>query len=227
MKKIAVPILCILVLAAIPLVGSQAQPDLVISNVWGTKQYYLGTTTVTATVSNNGNANAGTFWVKLTVSTQGVGQGTTSSSRYACVTSLNAGNSTIVSRTFNGTNWSSYSATADCYNAVSESNESNNSKGGSSWMWRIKYGEIYDFELAVGNITLYPAEITLEVFYEPPGVSVELEDVTFYLGPEEVVVTVMRVYIEPGCAGGEIIINGNYDDGYTVTPATIELIVEE
>jgi hypothetical protein len=75
MKKIAVPILCILVLAAIPLVGSQAQPDLVISNVWGTEQYDLGTTTVTATVSNNGNANAGTFWVKLTVSTQGVGAG--------------------------------------------------------------------------------------------------------------------------------------------------------
>lgn len=226
MKKIFVPIVClVLFFSLVPSVGSQAQPDLVVTRVWGYLDPTLASTTVFATIKNRGNADAGAFSVKITVSGQGVGIGWPSSTRYAAVAQLKAGNTTGVSRTFNGTFYN-YSVTADCWNTVTESNESNNSRSSCAWVTRIPYDEVVDLELLVGNITLYPAEINLEVYYEPPGITVEFDTVTFYLGPEEIAVTIMRLYIEPGCVGGEIIIGGEYDDGYTMTPAGIYVVID-
>jgi hypothetical protein len=227
MRKLFVPILCIvLVLAVVPSIESQAQPDLVVVSVWGLINQNTGTTTVFATIKNQGGANAGPFNVKLTASGQGVGLGWPWVTRYAAVAGLPANGRTAVSRTFIGTFYN-YSATVDCFNTVNESNESNNNKGSCAWAVRIPWSEVIDLELLVGNIALYPAEINLVVYYEPPGITVEFDEIIFNLGSEEIAVTIMRLYIEPGCVGGEIVIGGEYDDGYTVTPVGIQVIIEE
>ncbi|MGD2248330.1 MAG: CARDB domain-containing protein [Candidatus Methanofastidiosia archaeon] len=227
MRKIFVPILCVLlVLAFVPSIESQAQPDLVVVNVWGLINQNTGTTTVFATIKNQGGANAGPFSVKLTASGQGVGLGWPWVTRYAAVAGLPANGTTAVSRTFIGIFYN-YSATADSSNTVSESNENNNSKGSCAWAERIPWREVVELDLAVGNIALYPSEITLVVYYEPPGITVEFDTVIFNLGPEEIEMTIMRLYIEPGCVGGEIVIGGEYDDGHTTTPVGINVVIED
>lgn len=227
MKKILVPIVCVvLILAVVPSTGSQLQPDLVVNNVWGVIDQTRGTTTVFATIQNTGGAPAGPFTVSLTASGQGVGLGWPWVTRYNNVAGLPSRGIIAVSRTFIGIFYN-YSATADCFNTVAESNESNNSRSSCAWFVRIQWSEVIDLELWVGNITTYASEINLVVYYEPPGITVEFDTVTFYLGPEEIEMTIMRLYIEPGCVGGEIVIGGEYDDGYTITPAGIVVIIED
>lgn len=226
MKKICVLTVCILVLSSVSFTGSQPQikqPDLIISDI--TWSFDPTTTYVTATVKNQGNGpTLNWFTVKITVSNAGVGNGLIVQPQFVQYNQiLLAGASGNVQASFGGTNWWNFSAYADVNFTVNESDETNNGK--SKCRWAIQVRSPYQGALAVGNINPYPALVNLEVIYASAGLYVTIIPDYVYLGPDEATEVCMKIIADPGVTTGQIIIHGIYDDGYTVTPAIIDVTV--
>lgn len=225
MKKIAVPILCILVLSTMPFIGSQNGPDLIVTSIGAVKDYNTNRTAVTAVVKNNGTAGTGAgFYVELNVTRQGVGGGRVKSSTNRWCARLGSGVSTTVTATFSGTNWANAHAIADVTRVILETNENNNSKGTCRFAYIQDFDGTFEALLDVGNITYDPAEVELVIDYVSPGMSVSLDPSTVYLDVGEVTEVVMTVVFEPGFTVGEVVILGVYSDGYTVSPAYITFV---
>ena len=227
MRKLVIPILCVLVLSTIPFAGSQVvrKPDLIVSKVDVVMEMQTNTTTIKATIFNQGNANTGSgFDVKLTVSDAGIGIAPHNISQTVSCPALPAKGACLAIAIFNGTDWYNFYANADVNDAVDESNENNNTSGWCAWVTVVDFGETYMTDLYVGNITTYPANIELVVDSVSPGMNITLTPSVVSLGPGEITQVLMTVEFEPGFTGGQAVIVGVYDDGYTLSPATIEFI---
>lgn len=231
MKKIVVPVVCLLVLSGLPFSMSANGPDLVVSSINTISDLNTNTTTVTATVTNNGNASTittssptGLFDIELNVTSAGVGAGPLKASTIKRRGPLAAGGSVIVTAVFQGVNWKNSHAIADVSKEIPETNENNNSKGDCYWAYIRDFDEIFETLVDVGNITYDPAEVQLVIDYVSPGMNVTLDPSVVYLDVGEVTQVLMTVTFEPGFTEGYVIIHGIYSDGYTISPARIEFV---
>jgi hypothetical protein len=225
MNHKAIPLVCILVLATIPLVGSQNGPDLKVTSIFAVKDFNTNSTSVVATVKNVGNAGTGTgFYVELNVTSRGVGAGSNKLSTNKWCVRLGANASKRLTATFSGTNWVNAHGIADVTKLVNETNESNNSKGTCVFAHIRDFDEVYEVLMDVGNITYDSAEIQLVIDSVSEGMTVYLDPSIVYLEPGEVTQVLMRVEFEPGFEYGQVTILGVYNDGYTVSPAIIDFV---
>ncbi|MBU7044013.1 MAG: hypothetical protein HXS47_10510 [Theionarchaea archaeon] len=225
MKCKVIPIVCILILATIPMIGSQGGPDLKITSLFAVKDYNTNSTSVVATVKNVGTAGTGTgFYVELNVTSKGVGAGSNKQTLNKWCVRLGSNTSKRLTATFSGTAWVNAHAIADVTKLVNETNESNNSKGTCIFANIRDFNEVYETLLDVGNITYDAAEIQLVIDSISEGMTVYLDPSVVYLEPGEVTQVLMRVEFEPGFEYGQVVILGVYSDGYTVSPATIDFV---
>ncbi|MBU7031347.1 MAG: hypothetical protein HXS53_02335 [Theionarchaea archaeon] len=225
MNHKAVPLVCMLILATIPLVGSQNGPDLIITSINAVKDYNTNSTSVVATVKNVGSAGTGTgFYVELNVTSNGVGAGSNKQTVNKWCVRLASNTSNIMTATFSGTNWVNAHAIADVTKLVNETNESNNSRGTCIFAYIRDFQDVYEILLDVGNITYDAAEIQLIIDSISDGMTVYLDPSVVYLQPGEVTQILMRVEFEPGFEYGQVVILGMYSDGYTVSPAVIDFV---
>ena len=225
MKKIAVPLVCVLVLSLLPAIGSTNGPDLKVISLDATKDIQNDETTVKATIKNVGDQGTGnSFYTELNVTSKGVGSGSTKLTKKKFCGRLDKNMQITVQHTFSGTGWDNAHAIADVDDDVAESNENNNSKGTCNFEYKGVYGGFFTTLLDVGNITMYPAEVELVIDFVSPGLAVTLDPSVVYLDVGQVTQVVMTVEFAPGVFEGEAVILGVYSDGYTVSPATIHFI---
>lgn len=226
MKKIIVSIVCAaLVLTTLSSIGSQNGPDLIVTVIGAVKDTQTNTTAVTAVVKNQGNqGTGGGFWVELNVTSRGVGAGSSKQTSNKWCARLGSNVSATVSAVFTGTNWDNAHAKADVTGLILETNESNNSKGTCTFAYIRDFDGMYEVQLDVGNITFDPAEIELVVDSISPGMAVTFEPNVVFLNPDEVTQVMMTVVFDPGFVEGTMVVHGVYNDGYTITPATITFV---
>ena len=231
MKKIAVPLVCLLLLSGIPFSVSANGPDLIVTSLNTISDLNTNTTTVTATIKNNGNASTitmssptGLFNIELNVTSAGVGAGTLKSTSIKRRGPLPAGSSVIVTAVFQGVNWWNSHAIADVNKEIPETNENNNSKGSCNWAYIRDFSELFETYVDVGNITYDPAEVELVIDFVSPGMNVTLDPSVVYLDVGQVIPVLMTVTFDPEFNEGYVIILGVYSDGYTVSPARIDFV---
>jgi hypothetical protein len=231
MKKIAVPLVCLLLLSGIPFSVSANGPDLIVTSLFTISDLNTNTTTVTATIKNNGNASTittssptGLFNIELNVTSAGVGAGTQKSTSIKRRGPLPAGSSVTVAAVFQGVNWWNSHAIADVNKEIPETNETNNSKGDCNWAYIRDFDELFETLVDVGNITYDPAEVELVIDFVSPGMNVTLDPSVLYLDVGQVIPVLMTVTFDPGFTEGYVIIRGVYSDGYTVSPARIHFV---
>ncbi|MGD2250785.1 MAG: hypothetical protein PVF58_20500 [Candidatus Methanofastidiosia archaeon] len=227
MKKVAALVVCILVFSSVSVTYSQVvrKPDLVVTKIDVVLDMGNNTTTVKANIWNQGNAGTRSgFDVRITVTNQAVGRGPVNSSQDVWCHALQAKGACMAIAVFNGTDWWNYYANADVYDVVDESKEKNNTSAWCAWVEVVNFGETFVTDLYVGNVATYPANIDLVVESVSPGMTVTLEPTTVCVGIEEITQVVMTVEFEPGFTGGQVVIVGIYDDGYTESPATIDFV---
>jgi hypothetical protein len=224
-KKIAVPLVCVLVLSLLPVIGSASGPDLKVTQLTSVKDENSNTTTVTAIVKNVGDQGTGNgFYTELNVTSKGVGGGTIKSSKKRHSSRIDPNVATTVSWVFSGIGWDNAHAIADVDGDVAESNENNNSKGTCNFAYIEDFEGTFDTMLDVGNITMYPQDVELVIDYVSPGLTVMLDPSVVFLEVGEVTQVLMTVEFAPGVSEGEVVILGIYSDGYTVSPAVIHFI---
>ncbi len=231
MKKMIVPVICILILASASSTITANGPDLTVTNLAVVTDLNTQTTTVTATVKNVGNASTvtpnsptGRFDIQLNVSSAAIGQGSQSASNNMRRGPLASGASTVVIQVFMGTNWKNAHAIADVNCEIPETNENNNSKGTCKWAYIRDFDDSFATSVEVGNIALYPANVELVIQEISPGLTVTFSPSVVYLGFDEVTTVMMNVEFAPGFTEGYVVVFGIYDDGYTVSPARIEFV---
>jgi hypothetical protein len=227
MKKVAALVVCILVFSSVSVAYSQVvrKPDLVVTKIDVVLDMGNNTTTVKANIWNQGNADTGSgFDVRITVTNQAVGRGPINSFQDVHCHALAPKGVCVAIAVFNGTDWWNYYANADINDVVDESKENNNTSAWCAWVSVVNFGETFVTDLYVGNVATYPAHIELIVDSVSPGMTVTLDPTVVYLGIEEITQVVMTVEFEPGFTGGQVVIVGVYDDGYTESPATIDFV---
>lgn len=232
MKRTIALLVCVVVaFNCVPLVVSANGPDLKVTFLNVISDLNTNTTTVTATISNVGNASTittssptGLFNIELNVTSPGVGAGPLKASAIRRRGPLAAGGQVTVTAAFQGTNWKNAHAIADVSKEIPETNEQNNSKGTCNWAYIKDFHDMFETSLNVGNITYDPADVELVIDFVSPGMSVVLDPSTVHLEVGEVTAVNMTVFFEPGFTEGQVVILGVYSDGYTVSPATITFV---